>query len=216
MRKSVALICAGLLFLTVAACLAGYNVWQDYRAGNRSGEAVAQLQEVIPADPAPEHGRIVYQRSAVTGEELTEYPDSIEYPDYVLDPDMNMPVKNVDGMDYVGTLTIPALELELPVCSDWNYENLKSAPCRFTGTVYHKDMVICAHNYSRHFGKIASLRYGDSVEFTDTDGNVFSYTVTEIETLQSTAVEEMTGSGHALTLFTCTLGGESRVTVRCD
>jgi sortase A len=40
--------------------------------------------------------------------------------------------------------------------------------------------------------------------------------VAEVETLEPTAVEEMTNSGYALTLFTCTYGGQSRVTVRCD
>jgi len=37
-----------------------------------------------------------------------------------------------------------------------------------------------------------------------------------VETLQPTAVEEMCSGDWDLTLFTCTLGGKFRVTVRCD
>ena len=48
------------------------------------------------------------------------------------------------------------------------------------------------------------------------DGNVFSYKVGEIITLQPEAVEEMTESDWDLTLFTCTIGGATRVTVRCE
>lgn len=47
------------------------------------------------------------------------------------------------------------------------------------------------------------------------DGNIFAYKVIEVETLQPTAIEEMTIGGWDLTLFTCTVGGASRVTVRC-
>lgn len=42
-------------------------------------------------------------------------------PDYMLCPDMEMPVKTIEGVDYIGILTIPALELELPVISEWSY-----------------------------------------------------------------------------------------------
>lgn len=47
-------------------------------------------------------------------------------------------------------------------------------------------------------------------------GNVFRYEVAESETLMPAAIQEMTGSGYDLTLFTCTVGGKSRFTVRCD
>ena len=57
---------------------------------------------------------------------------------------------------------------------------------------------------------------GDRVTFTDVDGNVFLYSVAEIQILQPGDVEEMLSGGWALTLFTCTLGGRTRVTVRCE
>ena len=41
------------------------------------------------------------------------------------------------------------------------------------------------------------------------------YTVAELETLGKYDVEEMTSGDWDLTLFTCTYGGQSRVTVRC-
>ena len=53
------------------------------------------------------------------------------------------------------------------------------------------------------------------VSFTDAVGNVFLYTVAELETLGKTDVEEMQAGDWDLTLFTCTYGGKNRVTVRC-
>lgn len=50
----------------------------------------------------------------------------------------------------------------------------------------------------------------------DIDGNVFSYEVVSLETLSTYDVENMTDGDWDLTLFTCTVGGQFRVTVRCS
>ena len=76
-------------------------------------------------------------------------------------------------------------------------------------------MIILAHNYSTHFGTLKDLGIGDPVTFTDADGNVFRYEVLELETLMPSAIEKMESGDWDLTLFTCTVGGQSRVTVRC-
>ena len=136
-------------------------------------------------------------------------------PDYILNPEMDMPEENVDGQKYIGVLRIPDLSLELPVISNWSYPNLKNAPCRYAGSAYMNNMVIAAHNYNSHFGHLKDLSPGDEVTFTDVDGNVFQYEVSAIEILSPLAVEEMTNGDWDLTLFTCTVSGQSRVTVRC-
>ena len=73
-----------------------------------------------------------------------------------------------------------------------------------------------AHNYPKHFGQISDLSIGDSVVFTDMDGNVSNYSVVAKDVLSPTAVKEMTSGDFDLTLFTCTYGGKSRITVYCD
>ena len=78
-------------------------------------------------------------------------------PDYVLNPDMEMPEIQLSGLDNascIGTLKIPALHLELPVLSEWSYPLLRKAPCRYAGSAYKGNLVIAAHNYSSHFGQI--------------------------------------------------------------
>ena len=127
-----------------------------------------------------------------------------------------MPVIEVEGSRYVGYLDIPALELSLPVMENWSYPNLKISPCRYEGSAYDNDLIIAAHNYQRHFGGLKNLSIGDEVRFTDGDGNVFTYHVAALEQLQPTQVEEMSAGDWDLTLFTCTLGGQQRVTVRCN
>lgn len=100
--------------------------------------------------------------------------------------------------------------------SEWDYTRLKIAPYRYVGSTKTDNLVIAAHNYERHFGTISSLKIGDEVYVTDMDGVVSSYQVAETDILQPTEVEEMTSGDYDLTLFTCTYGGKTRVTVRCD
>lgn len=124
-------------------------------------------------------------------------------------------VVDIDGYGYIGYLTFPTLDMQLPVMSEWDYARLKISPCRYVGTVATDDIVIAAHN-NRHFGPINDLVLGDSVIFTDMNGVSTHYEVVETDILASTAIEEMTSGEFDLTLFTCTIGGKSRVTVRCD
>lgn len=122
----------------------------------------------------------------------------------------------IDGNWYIGCLQIPSRGLELPVMSDWDYPKLKIAPCRYTGTVKGENLVIMAHNFDRHFGPLHNITIGERVYFVDMDGITTAYEVVALDILSPTSVEEVTSGDSDLTLFTCTYGGQSRVTVYCD
>ena len=127
-----------------------------------------------------------------------------------------MATVGVDGYDCIGILSVPVLDLELPVLTDWSYAKLKIAPCHYFGSYYEKDFVIAAHNYQTHFGRLSELQPKDLILFTDISGTVYCYEVVLLETLPANATEEMITSGFDLSLYTCTPGGASRVTVRCN
>ena len=196
----------GLLLLAAALFLTAYNLWSDAKAGKTADTVLEQLT------PELDEKKSISLPALPSGESLEE----AYIPDYILNPEMEMPVGKIDGQQYIGVLRIPALSLELPVISEWSYPSLQIAPCRYAGSAYLNNMVIAAHNYYSHFGYLKNLSQGDEVTFTDMDGNVFRYEVAELETLSPFAIEEMTSGDWALTLFTCTVGGQSRVTVRCE
>ena len=196
-KKGTWLMTGGLLLIAAALFLACFNLWDERRATKSAGEALRELEAVRPEEA-----------------EATE-PGEAEIPAYLLDPGREMPAVEVDGGRYIGVLEVPSLGLELPVMETWSYPNLRVAPCRYSGSAYQDDMIVAAHNYKTHFGQLKELRPGDEVRFTDTEGNVFRYAVAELETLGKYDVEEMTSGDWDLTLFTCTYGGQSRVTVRC-
>ena len=198
MRKaSPGVICVllGVVLLLAALGLYGYNRWEDAQAGAEAQTVVQDLQE-----------KVVEQTQSAASAPAIDTSS--------LDPEL--PVVELDGYEYVGTVSIPAIGIDLPVMSEWSYPKLKISPCRQFGSSRTDDLVIAAHNYESHFGKLTSLTAGDSVTFTDMDGIVNEYVVNKVEVLDPHSVEEVEHSGYALVLYTCTYGGKTRVTVFCD
>jgi len=196
-QEGLLLITIGLLLIAAALFLVSYNLYDELRAEQAARQAVNKLEASTNQEPLASDERTVI-------------------PDYVLSPNMEMPVETINGIDFIGVLRIPALELELPVISEWNYPNLKTAPCRYSGSAYLNNLIICGHNYTSHFGRLKTLSEGDIATFTDIDGNVFIYKMVERETLNPTDIEGMESGNWDLTLFTCTVGGQSRVTIRFE
>ena len=173
------------------------------------------LYNLIDASRAGEASRVLLQDlDSVTQEEeiVAELAPGVD--NKILPHEML--TAKVDGYDCVGVLSVPVLELELPVLDNWDYEKLKIAPCRYFGTCSEPDFVIAAHNYESHFGRLSQLQAGDLILFTDISGNVHCYEVVLLETLPGNATAQMITSGFDLSLYTCTPGGASRVTVRCN
>ena len=210
-QEGLLLITIGLLLIAAAFILVSYNVYDELRAEQSARQVVNKLEEYLPSASAPE----APVDPAGDQEPLVSDGRTV-IPDYVLSPHMDMPVKTINGTDYIGVLKISALKLELPVISEWNYPNLKTAPCRYSGSAYLNHLIFCGHNYTSHFGNLKNLREGDIATFTDMDGNVFTYKMIEQETLLPTSIDAMESGEWDLTLFTCTVGGQSRVTIRFE
>ena len=188
----------GGLLIGAAMFLSAYNVYDSKRAEETAQTASAQINEQL-------------QKAA-------EVPEEAEIPDYVLYPELEMPLMEIDGEFYVGVLEVPVLELSLPVFgNEWSEAKMKKAPCLYEGSVYMKDMIIVGHNYRSHFSKLKTLEPGTEIYFTDTEGNQFAYTMEWVEIIEETDIEAMSAGTEEwnLTLFTCTYGGEERYTLRC-
>ncbi|EGY79945.1 sortase [Peptoniphilus indolicus] len=184
----------GTICILFGLLLFSKNLWEDYQVGKETELIKESLKE----------------KSRTEIEKLMD-----NRPDYIKNPHMEMPKLTINGNDYIGYVIIPSLELELPVLSSWSYPKLKIAPARYEGSVYLNNMILLAHNYKVHFGKLHRLNIGDIIQFKDMDDNLFEFTVEKKEELDKTQVKDMLSADWDLTLFTCTLGGEARTTIRC-
>lgn len=198
-KLGIALMVLGSVLVASALGLFLYNNQEQQQAAEAVDALMPQIVEAIK------------ERQEASAGEMSVVPEI-----YIQKQEKSMSVVEMNGYGYIGFVAIPALELELPVMADWSYPRLKISPCRYTGNMYADDLVIMAHNYASHFGGLQELRMGDMVTFTDMDGETVRYAVVAVDILMPTAVEEMSAGDYDLTLFTCTYGGKSRVTVRCD
>lgn len=197
MRKKLGTACVllGAVMMLAALGLYAYNRYEDQRAAEQVQSVLQDLQQQNQTEPAADV-------------QTTERVDLT-----LLDPEM--PVVTVDGNDYVGYLTIPDIDVSLPVQSDWSYPKLKKTPCRQFGSARTGDLVIAAHNYESHFGKLAYLMGGAQVILTDMDDIRYIYEIRKIEELAPTETEAVKDSGYEMVLYTCTYGGKTRIVAYC-
>ena len=198
MGKKLGISCIVLGICCILASV-GFIIYNNFEAKKAEETSKSMLQNVQENINASKDEEIF--------DEETE--------DIVFEIPSEMPTTETNGYDCIGVLSIPVLELELPVLTDWSYAKLKIAPCLYYGTYYEADFVIAAHNYQSHFGRLSELRPGDMVLFEDVNGTVYCYEVVLTETLTADATEQMITSGFDLSLYTCTPSGAGRVTVRC-
>ena len=203
MRRGFGVFCIilGICCLILSIGFIVYNHREEKNAQNTTKNILQDVRENILDNTCEES--------------TSEESDRDESAEIHVDIPQKMLTAQVDGYDCIGVLSIPVLELELPVLTDWSYTKLKIAPCHYFGSYYEKDFVIAAHNYQSHFGRLSALQPNDLILFTDISGTVYCYEVVLLETLPGNATEEMITSGFDLSLYTCTPGGASRVTVRC-
>jgi len=206
-KLGMALVFAGLFLLCAAGGLLYFNHLESLRAQEASEQVLQLLAEQIQMNRRGEPTLPTEQPSGHGASAPTEH--------LLPEEEAPCPTVEIDGVAYVGVISFPTLELELPVMAQWSPDGLQIAPGRYAGTAAGKNLVIAGHNYDSHFGSLQELNIEDPVLFTDVNGKVYAYAVSDVEILQPTAIEDMTAGDYPLTVFTCTYGGRTRLTIRC-
>ena len=186
-KAGIIIMAVGLIMVMGAISLFAFNFYSDKKAEELSDKVVELIDQGLTETVKLDSGT-----------------------------DDKMPTVTVDGIEYIGTISIPALNVNLPVQAEWSLDRLKISPCRYKGKIADGTLIICAHNYRSHFGRFRILNEGDKVYFTDVKNHTYSYTVTEKYNLSEYDVDKMEQpSNWDLTLFTCIYSGSKRITVRC-
>lgn len=229
-KAGIVFISAGAVLIVSALLLFLYNRQENEQAKQEAGKILEVVQHVIaeqaegPKESSP--ASVSREEQAQKQQDQEKQPREEQAREEALtgsgtgesealDP-AQMRVVEIEGYGYIGYISIPAIELELPVMSDWDYRRLKLAPCRQFGSVKTDDLVIAGHNYKAHFKNLSKLQAGDKVRFTDMDGKKNLYAVETVTTLSPESVDAVQNSGYDLVLYTCTPGGAARVAVFCS
>ena len=197
----------GSALVLAAVCLYLYDRLEDARAGAQAASAVSQLRQSQSIAAVSETEQPADSAESLPTEDAESGPEP--------EPVSETPASSIER-EYLGVLTIPALGLELPVQTEWSKANLKVSPCCQCGSTAGGDLVIAAHNYKSHFGRLSSLSEGDEVRFTSQDGAEAVYTVERTAQVSPEEPEALREGGCPLVLYTCTPGGKARVVVYCQ
>lgn len=201
-RGSFVLLLLGAALLCAALLLAAKNRREETSAGEAAAALLAQAEQTIAQHAAPPAAVPTPAPSSAVEETLSPSPSA-------------SPSAAPEGPAFLGVLSVPAVSLTVPVLAEWSYYHLTLAPCRDCGSIETGDLVIAAHNYDTHFGRLSRIAPGDSVYFTDMAGSTTEYAAASVEQRDPSDAEGVRGSGYPLVLYTCSWDCTARVTVFC-
>lgn len=125
-----------------------------------------------------------------------------------------------DKQTILGTISIPKLNIQYPVFSNFDNELLKISPCKFFGPNLGENGNICiaGHNYdnNKFFSNIASLNVNDEILLTNNLNTVFCYYVNKIYEVKPddlSPIYSYDNSKKQLTLVTCNNRNNNRIIV---
>lgn len=142
---------------------------------------------------------------------LTPQPQSA-----ALEPrrDNTMSVLSIDGTNFVGILEMPQHGATLPVCANWG--NVSKYPCRLDGSVYDGTIQIGGTSQKGQYDFYREISVGDSVFFTDMEGNRFAYTITDIQYEKHADQTALQQKDVSLVLFIKNIYAFEYIVLFCD
>lgn len=191
-RKLAAnLLRGGLILFLVAVLVYARGVLEDVGAGTASARVLEELNE--RRDPLHD----AEQKGPSHAQEETD----------------EIPVEVVGAYEYLGSISIPVIGVDLPVCAKTDDDRLRVSPCRYAGSYLTDDLVICGEGYASHFGSLGSVGIRDEVAITTVDGAIYHYIVSNVETDDIDEIDAILDDWD-MALFTFNSDGSCCV-VRC-
>lgn len=126
-----------------------------------------------------------------------------EVTDGVIDDRVNkdMPLLQVDGMDFAGIIEVPTYNRTLPIFANWDKSRVSSFPCRYSGSIYNGNLIIGGSDNSGQFDFMKQITVSDTVFITDVTGARFTYQVTDIKLTRDVSSESLEATDADLIFF---------------
>jgi hypothetical protein len=128
--------------------------------------------------------------------------------------DNSMPRLSLDGEDFIGILEFPYYDSALPVCADWG--NTTKYPCCLNGSIYDGSIQIGATSQTGQYDFYREISVGDSVFFTDMEGNRYTLCVSDLRYEKHADQSVLCRGDAVLTLFIKNVYAFEYLIVSCD
>lgn len=199
-RTGIALLILGAVLILVGLIQLGLHAREAEQAGQSAREAMEVIRHTEESSQQEIPESVPTQTTESAGPSEPE----------------NLEIFELEGDDYIGWITAPGYDRELPIMHQIQEDRLKKAPCLEKGSPITDNAVISGHNYRSHFLFLHSIQPGEEVWFTHLNGFRVEYTVTRCDLVEPTNLEAVLKADHDLVLYTCTSDGENRWAVYCD
>ena len=180
-------LCSGIGLLVVTAVALLLWNWGVHSSQKKAASYVSTIRALIP-EP---QGAALEERSNNT-----------------------MSALSIDGTNFVGIVEMPKYDSSLPVCGDWG--KVTKYPCHFSGSIYDRSMQIGATTQAGQYDFYREISVGDSLLYTDMEGNRFSYTVSDIRYKNHADQTALQQENAALTLFIKNIYAFEYIIIFCD
>lgn len=128
--------------------------------------------------------------------------------------DNTMSALSVDGTDFVGLIEMPQYGSVLPVGGMWGESS--KYPCCFHGSIYDGTMQIGATTQKGQYDFYRELSVGDSIVYTDMEGNRYTFKVTSLRYEKHADQAALGREEASLTLFIKNIYSFEYLIVFCD
>ncbi|WP_411345311.1 class D sortase [Paenibacillus sp. WLX1005] len=126
------------------------------------------------------------------------------------DNSSNDPLPAASEGDIIGIITIPVIDVKLPVIEGATRDNMRSAAVHISETNQLGEIgnfavaAHRAHKYGRLFNRLNEVKNGDTIQI-EAKGKTYHYTVDNIQIVEPTDVAVLNSNGkeQELTLVTC-------------
>lgn len=129
--------------------------------------------------------------------------------------------KEIDGVEVIGKLEIPKINLTTYILSETSKENLNKSVTKLCGPKVNGvgNLCITGHNYynDKMFGDLKKLKKGDKLCITDMKGITIEYEAYDIYKVypkETGCLSQETGGEREVTLITCTTGAIKRLIIK--
>ena len=197
----------GIVILLVAGYIMVTSLIEEYAAGKMCTQQMQELklyfedlQENANNDKEEETTENESELSTENTEGQAEKNESSK-----------MRTITIGKHSYIGKLSIPEINVEVPVMEECSSENLKISPCVDMGTIADENLVIAGHRYGEIFGSLSKLQAGDKIYLTTVENKTYTYMVkTGVEIMPRKKDLYYGYQEWDLAIYTCTLGGTRR------
>lgn len=128
----------------------------------------------------------------------------------------NMAALEIDGVNIIGVLAFPEYGRTLPIAAGWDTGLVASMPCRFTGSIYDRSLIIGATDGDKQLRFAPQMEVGDRLVLTDMEGGRYTYRVAAIQHAKHATLEKLRSGDYALTVFVKDAKTGEYLLIRCQ